>query len=422
MPTSLKADVLIFGGGIAGLWTLARLRSLGYSCLLVEPHALGAGQTIASQGIIHGGLKYALDGQVGGAARAIAAMPGVWRRCLAGEKDAPVDLRGVPVLSDHYHYWTSSGVLSRMAGAGASRVMRTDVERLAPADRPELLRAAPTGVGGVDVYRVGEMVLDARMLVARLAELGRGRLVHGALVPSEDLKRAPGQVRLRCTDGREVTVRAQTVVLAAGAGNEHLLEAFGGPGTGEGGFLRMQRRPLHMVMLRGAPAELFGHCVGTSTSPRLTITSGRISVPVGTAAGEPEHVWYMGGQIAEAGVERSREKQIEAAKRELAECVPWVKVPSEARWATLMVDRAEGVRGGAEANKRPDGPAVVRTRTAIAAWPTKLAFAPLMADEVVALLGEMRVLPRADSSLDPPVPCAPPIALHIWDREGIVWS
>lgn len=413
MTTTLHADVLILGGGIAGLWTLARLRALGFACVLVEPAALGAGQTIASQGIIHGGLKYALDGQVGAAASAIAAMPDVWRACLRGDAAGPVDLRGVPVLSDHYYYWTSPGVMSRLAGAGASKVMRTAVERVPAAERPAPLREAPTGMGGVDVYRVGELVLDARALVSRLAELGRGCIVHAEAEPGAEPWREGAPLRLRRRDGREAEVRSAAVVLAAGAGNEEFLSRFG---AGEAAKVRAQRRPLHMVMLRGAPGAFFGHCVGTSSSPRLTITSGEV-------ADTRECVWYIGGQVAESGVERAPREQVAATRRELADCMPWLSLPEGARWATLRIDRAEGIpaASGLLAGMRPDVPVVAGAGRLFAAWPTKLAFAPLLADEIAAALRKAGVSPRADGALNPALP-APPIAAHVWDREEIEWS
>ncbi|MFN3402304.1 MAG: FAD-dependent oxidoreductase, partial [Ferrovibrio sp.] len=43
--TRPDVDVAILGGGIAGLWLLARLKRAGYSALLIEREALGAGQT-----------------------------------------------------------------------------------------------------------------------------------------------------------------------------------------------------------------------------------------------------------------------------------------------------------------------------------------------------------------------------------------
>ena len=71
-------DIAIFGAGIAGLWTLARLRQSGYRVATFERHALGGVQSIASQGIIHGGTKYALTGKLTGSAMAIGEMPGIF--------------------------------------------------------------------------------------------------------------------------------------------------------------------------------------------------------------------------------------------------------------------------------------------------------------------------------------------------------
>ena len=72
MSQALSTDVLIVGGGIAGLWLNARLRRAGYATLLVEADRLGGGQSVKSQGIIHGGTKYALHGALTGSSEAIA--------------------------------------------------------------------------------------------------------------------------------------------------------------------------------------------------------------------------------------------------------------------------------------------------------------------------------------------------------------
>jgi glycerol-3-phosphate dehydrogenase len=83
------ADIIIHGGGIAGLWILNLLKNLGYDALLIEPHGIGGIQTIASQGIIHSGLKYVLGGKINPLARAISTMPEVWKSALRGE--GPLD-------------------------------------------------------------------------------------------------------------------------------------------------------------------------------------------------------------------------------------------------------------------------------------------------------------------------------------------
>jgi glycerol-3-phosphate dehydrogenase len=98
---TLQVDVAILGGGIAGLWLLARLRQAGYSTLLLESQALGAGQTIASQGIIHGGLKYAIDLKLGGAS-APALMEPVRSTC-ARQKSQPSG-----IFSGHASRWSAA--------------------------------------------------------------------------------------------------------------------------------------------------------------------------------------------------------------------------------------------------------------------------------------------------------------------------
>ena len=61
MTLRYSTDIVIFGGGVAGLWLLNAVRSAGYQAILFEKGHSAEAQTLASQGIIHGGLKYALQ-------------------------------------------------------------------------------------------------------------------------------------------------------------------------------------------------------------------------------------------------------------------------------------------------------------------------------------------------------------------------
>ena len=69
-------QIAIVGGGICGLWLLNILRGKGYDAWLFEKDTLGGAQTLASQGMIHGGLKYALGGFTTPSSESIARMPG----------------------------------------------------------------------------------------------------------------------------------------------------------------------------------------------------------------------------------------------------------------------------------------------------------------------------------------------------------
>ena len=103
---NVQVDVAIFGGGVAGLWTLARLRKAGYNAVLFENGSLGAGQTRYAQGIIHGGTKYALTGKLTGSSEAIAEMPSFWRDCLMGKGE--LDLTTVKLMSEHQYMWSTA--------------------------------------------------------------------------------------------------------------------------------------------------------------------------------------------------------------------------------------------------------------------------------------------------------------------------
>jgi glycine/D-amino acid oxidase-like deaminating enzyme len=403
MPDVVRAQVLILGGGIAGLWVLARLVRRGVDALLVDTGPLGGGQTVGSQGIIHGGIKYALTGQASAASRAIAGMPERWRACLAGTGE--VDLSRAVVLADRQHLWTTPGLLSRVAAAGASKVIRTPVEFVAPSDRPPAFTGAPRGV---DVYSVGEPVVDARSIVAALAGAvgGRAGTIGAFELGAGGVLSSPG-----------VRIEAGAIVLAAGAGNADLLGR-----VGAGDAVMTQLRPLHMVMARfpGRAGDerlrLFGHCLGPSSLPRLTVT---------TACDGADSVWYLGGSVAETGVERDGPAQIAAAREELRDCLPWLDLAG-ATFATCRWDRAEALAPGTRPGQRPDEPVVVRVDRGVpivAAWPTKLALAPLTADRVIEQLERAGVVPgrpdgRAREAALPPARVSP----HPWAAEGVRWS
>ena len=362
--TRLDVDVAILGGGIAGLWLLARLRRAGYAAVLLESRALGAGQTRCAQGIIHGGTKYALTGEVGAAARMVAGMPARWRACLAG--DGELDLSGVPLRAAHQILWSPGGLGPRLAGLFAGHLMRSRLEPLARERWPEALRH-PAFRGRV--WRLDEPVVDVAGLLRVLVRAGGGALLEAraqALAAGP-----PGRVS---APGLEIT--AQRLVLAAGAGNADLLAMLGRSGPA------MQRRPLHMVMVRGPLPALHGHCLGTSPRPRLTVTTHE------DPQGRP--VWYLGGQLAEAGVARSEADQVAAARAELETLFPWLDF-GPCQWATLRVDRAEAAAGG----RLPGDVFCEEKDGVITVWPTKLALAPEAAARVEAMLAAAGLRPGA---------------------------
>ena len=308
--------------------------------------------------------------------------------------------------------FTTPGVGSRLTGLAASRALASGPTRLSRADYPAAFTDAPAGV---DLYALDEPVLDLPSLLDTLAAPARARLIHARSVTLErSPSRERGVIAHLSTAAGDLTIQPRAVICTAGAGNEQLLAQLGL--TAE---IPMQRRPLHMVLAR-APSlpRVYAHCVSLSDKPRATITTAT------DAAGRT--IWYIGGQVAESGVDRTRDDQIAVARAELAKILPWVDI-GHAEFATHRVDRAEGFAGH---GRRPDTPIVRRQGSVIACWPTKLVLAPLAAEAVRAQLAELQIAPSAPSAPSPDLPiallphagAAPPTATPLWDREDLQWT
>lgn len=372
---SLQLDVLVIGGGVAGLWVLNRLADAGFAVALVEQDRLGSGQTIASQGMIHGGIKYALGGRLTRASEAIAAMPERWRACVEGQGE--IDLSAARRLSDAYWMWSNGGVGARLSSLFASQLLRGRVERVTGSDRPAFF--TDPGFRG-ELYRLADFVFDTPSLLRTLAAPHADLLLRADEVARRLSRRGDG-FRLASDD---LMLDADRLVLTAGAGNAELLQALGADRP------VMQLRPLHQVCIElDHPHPVHAHCITgiRRPEPRITVTSHpRPAADGAPHAPSPAWTWYLGGAIATAGVERDRNAQIAFARSELAELTPWVDL-SMARFSTLRIDRAEPMqpRGG-----RPDEAYVHGDRGLITAWPTKLSLAPHLGDRVLELLGAPR--------------------------------
>ena len=396
----MTLDVVVFGGGIAGLWTLHGLADLGYAAALFEAEALGSGQSVQAQGIIHGGGKYALRRVHDIASvRAIRDMPERWRRHLRGELRP--DLTAARLLSPSCDLWIPRGGWSRrLAALGFFPLVRragmlaSAPQTVAPAKWPQALRGS-----ALRVERLAEPVLDTRSVLAALAAPLRSRLFAYERSTLEVLDQNDHfTLRLRTRDGSQSqTIRSRAVLLCAGNGNRELLECFAAPAP-------MQQRPLRMLLLRGELPELFAHCVDGGRT-RLTITSMR------DLAGRM--VWQVGGEIAERHAERSEAELFDAARRELRSTLPGLELSGLVA-ASYVAVRAEAAdpRG-----RRPSGVQVQELRPRLlAAWPTKFALAPLLAAELCARLLSQLGKPTGPPAAWPAWP-SPELARPPWEDE-----
>ncbi len=378
----MEIDVAVFGGGIAGLWLHRRLRALGFDSLLFEKNALGQGQTIASQGIIHSGVKYTFDGVNRPQTEALSSMPRIWMDCIAGRGE--VDLRGTEVIAEHQLMFTTGGLLNRIAGSVATKALRSDVNSVERADWPEVFSA---GKFRGKIYRLEEPVLATKTVVAALCD---GTTLKGAV---ENVKRDGERVSEITVGGQ--TVKPRACFFTSGQGNEWFADQLGLEKAKVA-----QRRPLRMFLARGLPHKLFAHCLVPEPKPRVTVTTHDLG---------GDQVWYLGGNIAEKAVGMSDAEALRWAHSEMTDLFPWLDW-KRVRWAIHDVDRAEPA-----ANKLlPSGPNLKTIGNAALAWPTKLALAPALTLQALRWLEQLGVSPsRRDTKLD--LPQAQP-ARYPWEE------
>ncbi|QDT94589.1 FAD-dependent oxidoreductase [Gimesia aquarii] len=374
-----KVDLIIFGGGVAGLWTLNEASRRGYRCILLEAFELGSGQTIASQGIIHGGLKYTLQGMMTGSARGIREMPLIWRNALKGE--AQPDLSDTEIRSHHCYLWRTDSVSSRLGMFGAKMGLRVAPQKLSAEETPELLAQCPGSIAVME-----EQVISPQSLVVNLSATLRDQIIKYdpeqlSFLLDED--KQISSIQIPSPDGDPLTIKTAAVLLTAGRGNEPLRTlARQQPGSEN---QVMQKRPLHMILVRGALPQFNGHCVDGAKT-RITITSDTDS--------QGRTVWQLGGQVSETGVKLNRLELIQHAARELSASIPGINL-SGLEWNTYSVDRAEGAT---KSGLRPETPQILKEGNLLTSWPTKLALAPRLATDIFQHLDEMNVKPTLEDS------------------------
>lgn len=362
-----NVDIVIVGAGITGLWLLNRLHQTGYNVLLLEKDGIGSGQTLQSQGILHGGTKYALKGKQTHAAKALSDMPALWQACLNGAGE--IDLTSVKILSHHHYLFSSGQFFGHLKNLVSSHALTHGRILKNKADFPTFFQN-PAFKGSVSA--IDETVLDVPSLMLALTKPVMTRIIktndHTQFYP--DSRGGLSHIDIQ-HNGQTHSIKPKRTILAAGEGNEAILSAFNNPP-------QMQRRPLHQVSIqfpKNTPSlELFAHCIGKGTKPLFTITTH--------AAENGNTIWYVGGEIAEQGIENNSETQVKSTITQLKKHLPWVDF-SGVTGTSFMINRAENKE---PKGKKPNSFYVSTMANMIATWPTKLVLVPALAKTIINTL------------------------------------
>ncbi|GJL84578.1 MAG: hypothetical protein DHS20C02_03530 [Micavibrio sp.] len=348
--TGHKTDILIYGAGIAGLWLFHALKRAGYDVLLLEKNAIGGGQSIASQGIIHSGLKYTLAGQVSELAKSISAMPDVWRAALNGT--GAVDLSPAKQNISSQHLLIPPGLMGGLIKTISKKVLGTGAEEVPLEKWPR--EFSLSGFEG-SLIHMDEPVLDVPAVIRALAE--------------------PYKNSIRQSDGTEI--ESKLTIYTAAAGNYEIAQT-----NSHDSELETQTRPLLMGLIKPAPFPLYAHFVGTSDKPAATVTTHKDK--------DGTLVWYVGGAVAERAKEAIANELYKDIQKSFAKYMPTVDL-SNIEWSSLPIDRIEGK--SKTGDWLPDTPTIHEIDNTFYCWPTKLTFAPMLSDALVHRIKKFGVEP-----------------------------
>lgn len=270
--TETVLDVLVVGAGATGCGTALDAAARGLSVGLIDKGDIAVGTSSRSTKLVHGGLRYLQQGNVGLVREALRERD-LLLTTLAPHLVEPLRFM-VPL---HHRVWertfVGAGLLGYDVLAGSSVLPRHRhlTKRTALAQFPSLRSDAL--VGALQYY-------DAQMDDARLAvAIARTASAHGANVaphvnmvrPLEDESDGPHRVVLRDElTGEEFTVRARSIALCVGVWAPEVSAMF----TGAEGAVGVTRsKGVHLRLPRSAISGETALIIRTGKSVLFVIPS-----------------------------------------------------------------------------------------------------------------------------------------------------
>ncbi|MGA8255741.1 MAG: glycerol-3-phosphate dehydrogenase/oxidase, partial [Nocardioides sp.] len=223
-----EVDVVVIGLGVTGCGVALDAVTRGLTVLAVDAHDLAFGTSRWSSKLVHGGLRYLANGQVG------VAMESATERGILMEVTAPHLTRAMPYVVPFTSSMTRTQRAMTRAGLRAGDLLRrgaqTSADTLPPPrtlSRTELLQMAPclrsAGLAGGLLSWDGQLEDDAR-LVTTIARTAAG---FGAHVRTHARVLSATGTRVELRDeltGTTSVVTARAVVNATGVWAGDLVE------------------------------------------------------------------------------------------------------------------------------------------------------------------------------------------------------
>jgi len=217
-------DIIIVGGGATGLGTAVDAASRGYKTLLLEQSDFAKGTSSRSTKLIHGGLRYLQQGNIGLVIEALR------ERGLLCD-NAPHLVHHLPFLVPLYHWWEGPfyGIGLKVYDLLAGKLGLESSRHLT---RKQTLQAIPTierkGLRGGALYYDGQF--DDSRLAITLAQTAadQGATLVNYMHVSSLLKKEQRIDGVRAKDletGKHYNLKAKVVINATGIFSDNLRRA-----------------------------------------------------------------------------------------------------------------------------------------------------------------------------------------------------
>lgn len=268
-------DVLVVGGGVVGVGAALDAVTRGLSVGLVEQRDLASGTSSRSSKLVHGGLRYLEMFDFALVKEALE------ERGLLLTRLAPHLVRPVPFLypleKAHERPYVGAGVAlyDTLAMAGKydmgvprhKHLFRKQLARIAPDIRTEDLHGA---------IRYHDCQVDDARLVTTIARTAANNGAHVATRTKvtgflREGERVVGVTARDLENGVDFTVRARTVINAAGVWTDQIQEMMGG----EGALEVDASKGIHLVVPRDRIRSEAGFITKTKHSVLFVIPWGR---------------------------------------------------------------------------------------------------------------------------------------------------
>lgn len=211
-----ECDILVIGGGATGLGTAVDAASRGYRVILLEQHDFAKGTSSRSTKLVHGGVRYLAQGDVGLVIEALHERGRL-------KKNAPHLVKDMRFIIGNYRWWekafytiglTCYDLLAGRLGLGRSMPL------LKRTVRKEIPALKQTGLRGGVVYHDGQFD-DARMAVTlALTAADHGGICLNYMKVTSLMKNKAGKVcgaeAEDMLSGTTYTIGAKVVINATG--------------------------------------------------------------------------------------------------------------------------------------------------------------------------------------------------------------